>query len=124
MSASTKAVEIARSYIKAIVERNVDTILSISADDVVCTSPLGQTTGIERFRAFHEGFALMLTNLTPLAVYGDDTQAVLVYDAETHPVPHALVAELVKVREGKIASTEVVYDGTPFAAYATKVQPR
>jgi hypothetical protein len=66
---------------KAIANKDVDTILSISTGDVVCTSPIGQTTGIERFRAFHDGFARMLTSLTVLAVYGDDTQAVVVYDA-------------------------------------------
>jgi len=118
-----KALEIAHSYVRAIANKDVDTILSISTGDVVCTSPIGQTTGIERFRAFHDGFARMLTNLTVLAIYGDDTQAVVVYDAETHAAPHAVVAELIKVKDGKLASTDVIYDATPFAAYASTTQP-
>lgn len=118
-----KALEIARTYVEAIANRDVDLILSISAEDVVCTSPIGQTIGFDRFRAFHDGFARMITNLTILAVYGDDEQAVVVYDAETHPVPHSVVAELIKVKDGKLASTDVIYDATPFAAYMATVQP-
>ena len=117
-----KALEIARNYVKAIANKDVDTILSISTDDVVCTSPIGQTTGTERFRAFQEGFARMITNLTVLAVHGDDKQAVVVYDAETHAVAHAVVAELIKVKDGKLAATDVIYDATPFAAYMATVQ--
>ncbi|GGA30310.1 nuclear transport factor 2 family protein [Dyella nitratireducens] len=117
------ALEIARTYVEAIANKDVDTIVSISADDVVCTSPLGQTTGIERFRAFQDGFAKMITNLATLAVYGDDEQAIVVYDVETHPVPHAVVAELIKVKDGKLGSTHVIYDATPFVAYAATVQP-
>lgn len=118
-----KAAEIARTYLNAIINKDVEKVLAISTDDVVCTSPIGQTTGIERFRAFHDGFARMITNLTVLAVYGDDKQAVIVYDVETHPVPHAVTAELIKVRDGKLASTDVIYDATPFAAYMATVQP-
>lgn len=65
----------------------------------------------------------MLTNLTVLAVYGDDEQAVVVYLAETHPVPRSLVAELVKIKDGKLTSTDVIYDATPFAAFMQTVQP-
>lgn len=117
-----KALEIARTYVKAIADKDVDTILSISTNDVVCTSPIGQTTGTESFRAFHEGFARMITNLTVLAVHGDDKQAVVVYDVETHAVAHAVVAELIKVKDGGLACTDVIYDATPFAAYMATVQ--
>lgn len=120
---SNKALDIARTYVAAMAKKDVETIISISAEHVVCTSPIGQITGIERFQAFQEGFARMITNLTVLAVYGDDEQAVVVYDAETHQVPHSVVAELIKVRDGKLASTEVIYDATPFAAYMASVQP-
>lgn len=117
------ALEVARSYVDAIGKKDVEAILSISAKDVVCTSPIGRTSGIERFRDFHEGFAKMITKLTVLAVHGDDKQAVVVYDAETHAVPHSMVAELIKVADGKLISTDVIYDATPFAAYMATTQP-
>lgn len=118
-----KALQIASTYVQAIASKDIKTILSISTDDVICISPIGQTTGLERFRAFHDGFSRMATNLTVLAVYGDDEQAVVVYDVETHLVPHAIVAELIKVKNGKLASTDVIYDATPFSAYMATVQP-
>jgi len=118
-----KALEIGQTYAKALANKDVDTILSISAEDIVCTSPIGQTTGKESFRAFQDGFARMLANLTVLGVHGDDKQAVVIYVAETHPVPRSVVAELIKVKDGKIASTDVIYDATPFAVYMATVQP-
>ncbi|WP_284330635.1 nuclear transport factor 2 family protein [Dyella flagellata] len=120
---NTTALELARIYVEAMANRDVETIVSISAENVICISPIGQTTGIAQFRGFQEGFAQMITRLTTLAVHGDDRQAVVVYDVETHPVPHTVVAELIKVENGKLASTHVIYDATPFAAYMATVQP-
>lgn len=117
------AVDVAHAYINAIASKDVPAILALSAEDVMCTSPLGRIKGLESFRGFQEGFARMITNVSVLALHGDDQQAVVVYDVETHPVPHALVAELLRVRNGKLTSTEVIYDGTPFAAYAATTQP-
>lgn len=117
------ALALAHTYVNAMAARDVETIASISAEDVVCTSPLGQITGIARFRGFQEGFAQMITHLTPLAIFGDETKAVVVYDVATHPVPHSLVAEYIQVEDGKLASTHVIYDATPFAAYMATVQP-
>lgn len=119
---TSKAQAIAQTYIDAIANKDVETIVSISAADVVCTSPLGQITGIDSFRGFHDGFARMLTSVTVLAVYGDDKQAVVVYDVETHPVPHALVAERITIKDGKLAATDVIYDAAPFAAYVASAQ--
>jgi len=118
-----QALQIAKTYIEAMDSRSVDTSTSVSADDVVCTSPRGRIAGMQKFHEFHEGFARMIKKVTVLAVYGDDDQAVVLYSADTHPVANAVVAELLKVKNGKIASTEVIYDATPFAAYTATVQP-
>jgi limonene-1,2-epoxide hydrolase len=120
---SGEALQVAKTYVEAIARRDVDTIISVSADDIVCTSPIGRITGTQRFREFHAGFARMIKAVTVLATYGDDQEAVVVYSADTHPVADAIVAELLKVKNGKIASTDVIYDATPFAAYmATRTQ--
>ena len=97
-----KALAVAQTYVNAIADKNVDAIIAISADDVVCTSPMGRLTGTQKFREFHDGFARMIKKLTVLATHGDDGQAVIVYHAETHPVPNVVTAELVKVRNGRI----------------------
>ena len=91
--------------------------MSISAEDITCASPLGQIVGVAAFRGFQEGFAKMIKKVTVVGVLGDNEQAVVVYDADTYPVPHAIVAEHLVVKNGKIASVRVIYDSTPFAAY-------
>lgn len=118
-----KALAIAQTYVNAIANKNVDAIIAVAADGVVCTSPIGCITGTQKFREFHDGFARMIMKVTVLAAYGDDEQAVIVYNAETHPAPNAVTAELIKVENGKIVSTDVIYDATPFAAYMATVKP-
>ena len=118
-----KAVTVANAYFDAMAAKDVDTIISLCADDVVCTSPVGELQGALAFRGFQEGFAKMIKKLTPVAIFGDDEHAVVVYNSETYPVPHAIVAEHITLNDGKIASTTVIYDGTPFAAYLKTVQP-
>jgi len=120
---SGKAVTVAKAYFDAMAAKDVDTIISLCADDVLCTLPVGELQGAFAFRGFQEGFAKMIKQLTPVAIFGDDEHAVVVYNSETYPVPHAIVAEHITLNDGKIASTTVIYDGTPFAAYLKTVQP-
>lgn len=117
-----KALAVARTYVDAIASKDVKKIMSLSAEDVICTSPLGQTIGAAAFRGFQEGFANMINKVTVVAAFGNDEHAVIVYDAATHPVANAVVAEHLVVKNGKIASTRVIYDATPFAAYVASLQ--
>ncbi|WP_245461772.1 nuclear transport factor 2 family protein [Rhizobium leguminosarum] len=118
-----RATAIACTYVEAIASKDIDTILEVSAEDVICTSPIGKVSGTQAFRRFHEGFARMIKSVNILAVYGDDNQAVVVYEAETHPVPHAVTVELITISGGKIASTDVIYDSAPFAEYMATAKP-
>ncbi len=117
-----KALAVARIYADGIASKDVNKIMSVSAEDVICTSPLGQTDGAAAFRGFQEGFAKMIKKVTVVAVFGDDEHAVIVYDADTRPVANAVVAEHLVVNNGKIATTRVIYDATPFAAYVASLQ--
>jgi ketosteroid isomerase-like protein len=120
---NSKAVNVAQAYFEAMARKDVEGILALASEKVNCESPLGSLEGIEKFRGFQEGFARMIEKLTLKAVYGDDAQAVIVYVADTLPVKGAYVAEYIAVKAGKITSTRVIYDGTPFAAYASSAQP-
>jgi ketosteroid isomerase-like protein len=64
-----KALAIAQTYVNAIAKKNVDAMIAVSADGVVCTPPLGRITGTQKFREFHDGFARMIKKVTVLAVY-------------------------------------------------------
>jgi ketosteroid isomerase-like protein len=109
------------AYFEAMSRKDIDAIISLCCDQVVCTSPIGSTVGTDKFRAFQEGFSRMIIGLTLRAVHGDDHQATLVYQAQTYPVENSIVAELIQIRDGKIISTEVIYDTAPFAEYMSSV---
>lgn len=113
---------VAKAYFDAMADRNVEKILALSAENVVCKSPLGTLNGQAQFRGFQEGFAKMIEKLTLVAAFGEGEQAAIVYTADTLPVKNAMVVEYLVVKDGKIVSTDVVYDGTPFAAYAASAQ--
>ncbi len=117
------AAKVAQAYFDAMAAKDVEAMLAMTTDKVICESPLGTLEGIEKFRGFQEGFAHMIEKLTLKAVYGDDAHAVIVYVADTLPVKGAYVVEYLAVKAGKITSTRVIYDGTPFAAYAATTQP-
>lgn len=118
-----RAAAIACTYVEAIARKDIDAILEITAEDIACASPIGKLSGAQAFRGFHEGFARMIKGLTILAVYGGDDQAVVIYEADTHPVANALTVELLTISAGKIASTDVIYDSAPFAEYMATVRP-
>jgi hypothetical protein len=117
------ALSIARAYFDAMRNRDVGKIMTPVTDDVTCDSPVGRLAGAPAFRGFQEGFARMIKKLKLVAAFGDDEHAVIVYDAETHPVASSFVAEHIIVKSGKIASTRVIYDATPVAAYMATAQP-
>jgi len=116
------ALRIALAYFDAMSKKDVDRLLSLAADNVTCTSPLGDLVGIQSFRGFSEGFAKMINRLRLIAAFGDDEHAVIVYEAETLPVNSAYTAEYLVVKNDKIVSTRVIYDGIPFMEYASKQQ--
>jgi hypothetical protein len=113
---------IARAYFEAMASKNVEGILAVCDENIICDSPLGHVDGIQHFRGFHEGFARMIDKLTLKAVHGDEKQAVVIYVADTLPVKGAFVAEYLTIAKGKINSARVIYDGTPFAQYAASAQ--
>lgn len=111
---------IAQDYFDAMSNKDINRLMALADDDIACFSPLGDLVGIESFRGFSEGFAKMINKLTLIAAFGDDEQAVIVYESDTLPVKSAFVAEHIIAKNGKIVSTRVIYDGTPFAEYAAR----
>jgi len=114
------ALRIARAYFDAMSEKDVNRMIALAGDDITCFSPLGDLVGIQAFRGFSEGFAKMINKLTLVAAFGDDEQAVIIYEAKTLPVKSAFVVEHLGIKSDKIVSTRVIYDATPFAAYAAQ----
>ena len=116
MTDRSAAREIAMAYYDAWTSKNIDLAMSYLADDVVCDAPAGRIEGVAAYREFLGPFTQILLNADLLAVFGDDTTAVLVYDTRTVPVPDAPGAECLTVADGKIVHNRFIFDRLPFDA--------
>ena len=109
------ALATALAYHQAWTNHDFDHAMTYIAEDIVCHAPAGRLEGAEAFRAFMGPFVQSLKAAELLSSYGDDTNALLMYDTETIPVPSAPGAELLTVRDGKITEMRIVFDRLPFA---------
>lgn len=110
------ALETALAYHRAWTNGDFDAAMTYVANDIVCLAPSGRLAGAEAFRSFMGPFAQMLTRSELLAAFGDDTTAVLMYDADTIAVSGAPAAECLTVVDGRIAHMRIIFDRTPFEA--------
>ncbi len=109
------AVEIAVAYHRAWTTGDMDSAAKHLAEDVTCHAPSGTFNGRAAVRAFMEPFAASLTNSKLLAAYGNDNEAILMYDTANKAVPSAPGAELYRIQHGRIAGIHIVFDRLPFA---------
>jgi hypothetical protein len=115
------ALKVALAYHEAWKSRNLERAMSYIADDIVCDAPAGRLEGADAYRAFLSPFVQMLRSATMLAAFGDDETALVMYDAETVPVPSAPGAECVTVRAGRIVYSRFLFDRAPFDAARRQV---
>jgi ketosteroid isomerase-like protein len=108
------ALDTAIAYHRAWTGHDMDKAMGYIADDIVCDGPAGRVEGADAFRNFMGPFVEILTSSELVAAYGDDEKAVVVYDTSTVPVKDAPGAEVVTVRDGKIANMRIIFDRLPF----------
>lgn len=108
------ALDTALAYYRAWTSNDFERAMSYIAEDIVCQAPAGRLDGAAAFRGFMGPFARILTSSTLIAAFGNDEQAVLIYDTDTIPVKDAPGAECVTVRDGKIAHMRIIFDRLPF----------
>jgi len=108
------AVQVARSYFDAWSGGDFDAAMAYVDPDIECLAPAGPLRGADAFRAFMEPFSRIVTSARIVAIYGDDEQAVTIYDTATRPVADAPGAECVRVTGGRIGWMRIVFDRLPF----------
>jgi SnoaL-like domain len=110
------AVETAVAYHRAWTAHDFGLAMTYIVDDIVCQAPGGRLEGADAFRDFMGPFVNILTASKLIAAFGDDEQAVVVYDTDTVPVKDAPGAECVAVKDGKITHMRIIFDRLPFEA--------
>ncbi len=111
---TSAALGTALAYHRAWTSHDFDQAMTYIAENIVCQAPAGRIDGAEAFRAFMEPFSQILTASKLLAAFGDETTAVLMYDADTVPVQEAPGAECLTVTAGKITHMRIIFDRLPF----------
>ena len=111
---TSAALDTALAYHRAWTSHDFDQAMTYIAENIVCQAPAGRIDGAEAFRAFMEPFSQILTASKLLAAFGDETTAVLMYDADTVPVQEAPGAECLTVTAGKITHMRIIFDRLPF----------
>jgi SnoaL-like protein len=116
------ALRVALAYHRAWTGHDFEQAMTYIAPDIVCRAPAGELRGAEAFRGFMGPFAEILVRSELRAAFGDDTQAVVVYDTDTIPVKDAPGAEWVTVSDGQIRTMRIIFDRLPFDA-ARRARP-
>ncbi|WP_433295542.1 nuclear transport factor 2 family protein [Actinoplanes sp. CA-030573] len=108
------ALRIALDYYHAWTGKDLDRAMTYVAADIVCDAPAGRIEGVAAYRNFLEPFARTLTGADLIAAYGDDKQALIMYDTSSPLVASAPGAECVTVVDGRITYSRFLFDRLPF----------
>lgn len=102
---------LAVNYYEAMARKDLATVSSYLDQNVQFVGPMAQATGKEPVLELTRRFFTMITGLTIHKSFGDDTQAVIVYDVECPaPIGTARAAVLVTFADKLITKFELFYD--------------
>ena len=115
MTEQSASAAITRAFTEAWTSRDMDTAARYIADDVIFDGPLGHADGK---KAYIEGLngiaqAVALTGVKIIAAFGDDTQALIMYDLITDRFGALTCAKLFTLRDGKITLDRLTFDSYP-----------
>ncbi len=123
MSEHSTPRDVAIAFTNAWTSHDMETAASYVAEGVEFDGPIaGHTTGIDAYMQGLNAFAPVVTGMQIIAAFGDDTQALIMYDLTTAPFGTLRTAELLTVKDGKIQEDKVTFD-TYKIRQATAGQP-
>ncbi|HEV8191117.1 MAG TPA: nuclear transport factor 2 family protein [Ktedonobacterales bacterium] len=112
MAAQSTAVAIARAFTEAWTSQDMATAGSYVDENVVFDGPLGHADGKAQYLEGLNGLihALGVTGVRILAAFGDETQALLMYDLVTDQFGPLTCTKLLTIRDGKIQTDRLTFD--------------
>lgn len=109
------ALAIVREYHHAWTTGDIDTAMTLIADDIVCRAPGVDLIGKADYREYIAGFAPRLSGISGIAEFTDGEGVALFYYPQTTVTSTAPAAECFTVRDGKIVQSVLVFDRLSFA---------
>jgi limonene-1,2-epoxide hydrolase len=110
MSAPTSPAEIAVAFIEAFGRRDTDAMSRYVDEDIVFECPRGTIRGVPAVLEVVGEFAQVVAMVKILAVLGNDTEAMIMYDMEAGHFGTLRAVDHLVVRGGKIISDRLVFD--------------
>ncbi|HLZ22039.1 MAG TPA: nuclear transport factor 2 family protein [Ktedonobacterales bacterium] len=112
MTEHATSVAVARAFTEAWTSHDLDTAGSYLTEDVVFDGPLGHVNGKKAYLESLNGLtqALGVNGARVVAVFGDDTQALIMYELITGRFGVLTCAKLLSMRDGKIQSDRLTFD--------------
>ena len=110
MASEAKPLDVARAFTRAWTSGDLDAAASYVADDVVFDGPLQQSTGAKPYIDGLTKLACEVTGVRMIAEFGNDAEALLMYDLHTGPWGTLTCAKHLRVRNGKIIGDQLTFD--------------
>lgn len=110
MSQQQTPLAIGLAFTKAWTSHDMDTAADYIAKDVIFDGSMNHTTGDKAYMEALTTFARAITALKILAAFGDDQQAIIMYEVTTAPFGTITAAELLTVKDGKIHTDRLTFD--------------
>ncbi|TGQ71010.1 nuclear transport factor 2 family protein [Mesorhizobium sp. M00.F.Ca.ET.186.01.1.1] len=106
----TAPLDIATAFTKAWTGHDLEKAASFVAEDVVFDGPMQQSTGKEPYLKGLTKLSQDVTGIRMIAAFGDERQALLMYDLMTKSSGALSCAKHLTVSGGKIHSDKLTFD--------------
>lgn len=104
------AYDTVQQYHRAWTSGDIDTAMSLVADDIFCRAPGGDVHGKPAYREVIGGFAPSLTGIGDIAEFVDGDRVALFYYPQTAATSDTPAAELFTVKDGVITESVLIFD--------------
>ena len=110
MTESKKPVDVATAFTEAWTGHDMDRAAKYVAADVVFDGPMGHVTGVEDYVESLTRLGKEVKDFRMIAAFGDEEQALVMYDLITKSYGTLRCAKLFEVRDGKIYGDKLTFD--------------
>lgn len=117
MTANPAPLDVVRAYLEAWTNHDIATAARYLADDLVFDGPITHADTADAFVNGPGGLTSFASTVVPgslrlLAAFGDDDQALVMYEMTTSLLGTVPSAEHFTVRDGKIRTERLVFDAS------------
>ena len=121
--AARKNASLLSAYLDAWKQKDVRAIIACLSDDVHFTAPNAETRGRTSYEEATARFLRIVERVDVRARFVSGNRAMIAWNFVCiDPIGTSATAELLSIKDGRIADTQVFFDTAPFAAFARAQQ--